>query len=98
MAGFRSPAFWLGISGGTGAQGGFRTPLPGWNAGGTPAVVQGGFRTALPFWNAGGGLPVEPEPVTGGGGGMYPRDAQVRARILREDEEILAVIMAYTLH
>ena len=53
-AGFRSPLPWIGLSSSTG-QGGFRTPLPGWNAGGTSGpVTQGGFRTPLPGWNAGG--------------------------------------------
>ncbi len=43
MAGFKSPAFWLGLgSAPVVTQGGFRTPMPFWNAGGTedtPEVV-----------------------------------------------------------
>ena len=34
-------------------QGGFKTPLPNWNAGGS-TTEQGGFKTPLPNWNAGG--------------------------------------------
>ena len=91
MAGFRSVAFWLGLSGGTGVQGGFLTPMPGWNAGGGTGV-QGGFVTPLPFWRAGAGesIPVfTPEPVHPPG--MRRRAAQIR----EEDESILAVIIAF---
>ena len=96
MAGFRSPLFLLGLSGGE-PQAGFRTPIPVWPAGGTTAVTQAGFRTALPFFNAGAFEPIEVEPPKKGGGGpeLYNRN---RRWILREDEEILAIIMAHTLH
>jgi hypothetical protein len=91
-AGFRSPLFVLGIGTTAAAANevGFRTPLPFSNMGTTPAVNRYGFRTPLPFWNIGTTeyIPPPVEEVRRGGTG-------IQARLLREDEEILAVIMAY---
>ena len=88
-AGFRTPLFILGLS--VGIQAGFHGPLPHRGISGTPNV-QAGFQNPLPVW-MGGGTPgvihPEPEPdIRRGGTG-------IQARLLREDEEILAVIMAY---
>lgn len=96
MAGFRSVAFWLGLSGPSTAQGGFLTPLPGWNAGGGGGV-QGGFLTPLPLWNAGAGVAAvppdfTPEPVHPPGLSKY---RALQRRILEEDELLLGVIMAF---
>jgi hypothetical protein len=106
-AGFRSPLFVLGIGvpkrigfnapipiphygGSQGKRYGFRTPVPIFNMGTAPAVNRYGFRTPLPFWNIGTTeyIPPPVEEVRRGGTG-------IQARLLREDEEILAVIMAY---
>jgi len=110
-AGFLAPLFLLGLSGGAGVQGGFITPLPSFPGGGsatvqagfiTPlpsfpgggnAAIQAGFRTVVPVWPAGAGLPVEPVVARSKGG--HGQAFDLRARLLREDEEILAVIMAY---
>ena len=81
MAGFRSPAFWLGISA-------------------TPVQQQAGFRTALPFFFAGVTDEII-EPVEDLIGVGFPQAGDYRknrARILREDDEILAVIIAHTMH
>ena len=94
-AGFLAPLFILGLSGGVGTQAGFITPLPVFPAGANSAV-QAGFQNPLPVWMGGAGPPVEPEPEIAArrkGGGYTPPD--YRARLLQEDEEILAVIMAY---
>jgi hypothetical protein len=53
-----------------------------------PAVTSYGFRTPLPFWNIGTTEYIPPPVVDVRRGG-------VGARIRQEDEEILAVIMAY---
>lgn len=60
-----------------------------------PAASEVGFLTPLPFWNAGATpfTPVEPETRRKGGG--YTPDRRHWERLHREDEEILAVIMAY---
>ena len=88
MAGFKSPAFWLGLSAGIAVtQGGYRTPLPGWNAGGSAAVVQGGYVTPLPFWRAG----ASSTPQEAGGDIYYSRLHEE----LREEEEILGIIQAF---
>lgn len=93
MAGFYSPLFVLGI-GTTAIKRGFRTPIPVLNMGtGAPAANEVGFRTPLPFWNAGATEFIPPEPeVRRGGGNSW---SEHHSRILREDEDILAVIMAY---
>jgi len=52
--GFNSPLFLLGLSGTSANQGGFKTPLPNWNAGGATSANQGGFLTPLPGWYSGG--------------------------------------------
>ena len=49
----------------------------------------------MPLWNAGAGKFIPPEPEGNKGGGYVPRRYDHRSRILREDEEILTVIMAY---
>jgi len=77
----------MGTVAGT-ASYGFRTPLPFSNMGTTPAVNRYGFRTPLPFWNIGTTEYIPPPVVDVRRGG-------VGARIRQEDEEILAVIMAY---
>jgi hypothetical protein len=39
------------------------------------------------------------EPINpGGGGGANPAEEGYRLRIMREDEEIMVIIMAYTIH
>jgi hypothetical protein len=83
--GFRSPLFILGI--GVPTRIGFRAPVPIFNYGGTPGTSYG-FRTPLPFWNI-GTTEYIPAPV------VSVRRGGVGARIRQEDEEILAVIMAY---
>ncbi len=93
-AGFLAPLFILGLSGGVGTQAGFITPLPVFPAGAN-AAVQAGFQNPLPVWMGGAGLPVEPEPETRRKGGGYTPDRRHWERLHREDEEILAVIMAY---
>lgn len=76
---------WLG---GTGEQAGFRSPLPFWHGGG---IVKAGFVSPIPIWGLGA---VPGAAVTRRkGAGSQPPDN--RLRLLREDEEILAVIMAY---
>ncbi len=93
-AGFRTPLFILGLS--VGIQAGFNGPLPHRGFSGTGAV-QAGFQNPLPVWRGGGTpgfIPPEPEVTDRPrGGGYKPPDH--RDRILREDEDILAVIMAY---
>ena len=95
--GFLSPAFPLGLAAGPppAVQGGFVTVLPFWRAGGgvTP-TVQGGFLTVLPFWRAGGGVEPEPVPERRPSGGMRGPSERFTARLAREDDEILAIIMA----
>jgi hypothetical protein len=86
-AGFRSPLFILGI--GKPRNFGFRAPVPIFNYGGTPGTSYG-FRTPLPFWNIGTTEYVPPPVVEVRRGGTG-----IHARLLQEDEEILAVIMAY---
>jgi len=93
-AGFLAPLFVLGLSGNAGTQAGFRTPLPVFPAGANVGV-QAGFRTALPFFPAGAGLPVEPTAERNKGSGTPKWLHTHQARILREDEDILAVIMAF---
>ena len=91
-AGFRSPLFVLGIGTTAAAANevGFTSPVPIFNMGTAPAVTSYGFRTPLPFWNIGTTeyIPPPAEEVRRGGTG-------IQARLMREDEEILAVIMAY---
>jgi len=78
---------------------GFLTPLPFWNAGTTPpAAAEIGGR---PWFMLNMGtypyVPPEPTPESERNRGSHEkrrRDLR-RARILAEDEEILAVIMAY---
>ena len=73
--------------------GGFLSPaFPLGLASGTPPPVQGGFLTVLPFWRAGGG--VEPAPERRPSGGMRGPSERFTARLAREDDEILAIIMA----
>ena len=91
--GFLSPAFSLGLAAGT-ARGGFRTVLPFWGAGGLAPVEQGGFVTLLPLWRAGGGVEPEPVPERRPSGGMRGPSERFTARLAREDDEILAIIMA----
>jgi hypothetical protein len=71
---------------------GFRSPVIVLGLSATPPPV--GFRSPLPFWNIGTTqyIPPEPEAPRKGGGYSLP---DYRTRLLREDEEILAVIMAY---
>lgn len=51
-SGFLSPLPWLGVSSAT-EQGGFRTPLPNWNAGTVAVAVQGGYVSVLAYWMGG---------------------------------------------
>ncbi len=72
-------------------QGGFRTPIPGWNAGATTSTTQGGFVTPLPFWNAGASA-VEPETPSGGGGGIgQTLSLQKRKKLDRQRRQRLAL-------
>jgi len=81
-------------------MGSYRSLLAFW-VGGVSAIApttQAGFRTPLPFWNGGtdGVIPVV--PVVGGGGGKIKFDRQLELkRALREDEEILDIIIALTM-
>lgn len=61
-------------------QGGFKTPLPNWNAGGTGGVTQGGFITPLPFWNAGGGVGQDPVAEIKGGQERWKRPPPTKER------------------
>ena len=63
---------------------------------GLSTPVQGGFLTVLPFWRAGGGVGPDPEPVPERrpSGGMRGPSERFTARLAREDDEILAIIMA----
>ena len=86
MAGFRSPLFVLGI-GTTSANIGFRSPIPFPGISTTePAANEVAFLTPIPIWNM-GATPFVPVEQRRGGTGY--------GRILQDDEEILAVIMAY---
>ena len=89
-AGFRSPLFVLGIGTTAAAANevGFTSPVPIFNMGTVAVAASYGFRTPLPFWNIGTTeyIPTPVDDVRRGG---------VGARIWQEDEEILAVIMAY---
>lgn len=98
MAGFNAPVFILGISGGTEEQAGFRSPLPFLPLWAGPEVAgQAGFISPLPFWSAGGYDVIVDEVVPGGGGSKGKATGnEFHARLLREDEEILAFIMAAT--
>ena len=78
---------------------GFRSPLFIFGISTTAAPAgETGYLTPIPIPGMGTTefIPPDPEPTRRGGGGSF-RDYD-RARILREDEEILALIMAYTLH
>ena len=98
--GFRSPLFIFGISTTAAPAGetGYLTPIPIPGMGTEVSVAEYGFITPIPIPGMGTTefIPPDPEPTRRGGGGSF-RDYD-RARILREDEEILALIMAYTLH
>lgn len=97
--GYLTPLPIPGIGTETGAdEYGFTTPLPVPGIATTPAVDRFGFTTPLPFLNMGAHeyIPPEPEPERNKGGGTAAgRYERHRARLLREDEEVLAVIMAY---
>jgi len=70
-------------------QGGYRTPLPGWNAGAITSTTQGGFRTPLPFWLGGAtaAAVVEDElPQT------WDR---FHSQAMREDEEMLLLFASF---
>lgn len=91
-AGFRTPLFILGLS--VAVQAGFHGPLPHRGISGEPSG-QAGFQNPLPVW-MGGGIPgVTPEAETRRKGGGHTPDRKHWERLHREDEEILAVIMAY---
>lgn len=94
--GFKSPAFWLGLSGGTGAQGGFRTPIPGWNAGAVSSVAQGGYRSLLGYWVGGvAASAVAPRPGPQPGGGDSRKEwLRLRGQIIREDSEFIEILAA----
>ena len=69
-------------------QGGFRTPLPGWNAGGTAAIEQGGFRGLMGFWIGGAAAGEAFVETTTDPSGPKP------APYLDEDEEEILILMA----
>jgi len=101
--GFSSPLFILGIGTAEPAANevGFRTPIPAFNAGTTQAAISYGFRTPLPFWNAGATEFVPPGPVapTRRKSNRFQQKVKDnRELLLREDEEILSVIVSYMLH
>lgn len=87
-AGFLSAHPLLGRAAGQ-RQAGYRTPLPIWPLGGTEAVIKAGFRNPLPIWPLGGGVGADPVPEVERNKGSHS------GRILQEDEEIMALIMAY---
>ena len=88
--GFKSPLFLLGLGLGSPAviQGGFRTPLPGWNAGATTAVIQGGFLTPLPFLFGGAGIDQIEDPK------VHPH-IRFHQQIMQEDEELLIIARSF---
>lgn len=97
--GFKSPAFWLGLSSeSVVTQGGFRTPLPLFPAGGTVAVTQGGYRGFLGLWIGGaaaGEAVITPivSPQPGGGYSTYaPRYDRALELQIAEDEEIIEIL------
>lgn len=87
-AGFSSPAPWVWAAS---AQAQHGTPLAGystvWPFASVVQANQAGFASPLPLLPRGSVVPSDP----GGTGNHYELS-------LREDEEILTVIMAYTLH
>jgi len=108
MAGFRSPLFILGISAAAVTQSGFRTPIPPLNIG--SVTSQAGFVTPIPVLNIGSvesqtqaGF-VTPIPVLRMGAvtdaieetGVYRGyKSDLHKQLIREDEEILTMIMAF---
>ncbi len=94
-AGFRTPLFILGLS--VGIQAGFHGPLPHRGISGTPSV-QAGFQNPLPVWMGGGTPGVTPEVVVTTRSKDTRSKSITRDRLIREDEEILSVIMAYMMY
>lgn len=77
--GFRAALPLLGLSSQVTTQGGYRTPLPPFQAGGISGVIQGGFRTPMPFFFGGGGVGQDPVTQVKGGG----RKRRSRRRLIR---------------
>jgi len=100
--GYRSVHPVLGVAAPGTQQAGYKTPLPPWFGGGAGGGVQAGFRAPLPVWLPAGGESPAPVPI-GYGSGYKSRDRSraegnieedLKARILQDDEEVLAIIMA----
>ena len=93
--GFKSPLFLLGIGApGVTTQGGFRTPIPGWNAGGTTTGIQAGFVSPLPFMFGGAGIG-EVEPEVDAKSYTHDRFRDNHQQIMRDDEELLIIARAF---
>lgn len=90
MAGFKGPLFLLGLSAAAAVtQGGFNSPLPVPPVGASTGATQAGFVGPIPVLRLyAGGAVIAPEAPS--------RPSGLRPRLIREDEEILAIIIAAT--
>ena len=95
QAGFHGPLPHRGISGEPSGQAGFQNPLPVWRGG---VASQAGFQNPLPIWMGGGTPGVTPEVVVTTRSKDTRSKSITRDRLIREDEEILSVIMAYMMY
>ncbi len=95
-------AFWLGITAPTGIVGGKKSLFAPWlgGAAATTVSVVGGYKSLLSFWCGGSFSPEAVTPPITGGGGLsvryyYDKQKKKFEKLRQEDEEIMAVIMAF---